>query len=178
MHVNPVHALLQILRTESQKGRPLQPPDVQQLGTAELANPAHAAKAAAHGVDSAWQMPIARGLDPGPDADRNARLEELGSRLAGHTSDAINRSNQEVNGRSWNYTAEKDAPRMPSHGDASANILPGNPLVVGVALPFNPSREDIRHALLSGDGWPEDWGEPLRARLLREEAMQESEPTF
>ena len=181
MQINPVHALLNLIRQEAALGRSGQLHKQQIEALAELLEQGKAGELGPARLEKlSLEARHAVGA-PGPTVHEEAHemlRRSFGPQLNPATRDAINQARHESNGRGWNYTSENDNAKMALRGDASAEITPGDRPLLGVALPFTPSHDDIARALHTGVGWPPEWGEPLRLRILQQESAPRDETVF
>lgn len=198
MQTNPVHALIGLLRNEAQRGILGREQKLQLNALADILLESKDAKERLIALEQA----IARGeikqasaaakprvANPGwPDFEHEAPTvnpREFSVRVGNKTSDAINRAMTEQHGRSWNNYPSNDnsgtggvspgAAESYSASNQRAHRDPHSDMPPGFAFPFQPTADDVQHALRTGKGWPPELGEEVRLRILRETMRQERE---
>jgi len=196
MQVNPVHALIGLLRNEAQRGILGREQKLQLNALADILLQSKDAKDRLTALEEAIakgeikQAPATdkpRVARPGwPDFEHEAQAEinprDFSIRVGNKTSDAINRAMTEQHGRSWNsypsndnsgtgaVNTARDESRASTYQKA---YYPSSQMPPGFAFPFKPTAEDVQHALKTGQGWPPELGEEVRLRILRETTRQE-----
>ncbi len=176
--VNPVHVLINLLRNEASKGNGN---GDQKLQLAALADLLVEAKDAATRLENLEKTLAKTEAGRAGLAQYEAFAAEepipkdIVQRLGAFTSEALIKSKEAQHGRGWTQSSTNDNAYADPDLGAAAQRPAHLPILHDVAMPFTPSREDVEHALRTGQGWPPEIGENVRLQILRERLNEERE---
>ncbi|MBG1233168.1 hypothetical protein [Aestuariivirga litoralis] len=204
MQVNPVHALIGLLRNEAQRGILGREQKLQLNALADILLQTKDNSSRLGKLEEAIRKgelgpvslkpPETKTTDtktteikrPGwPDFEHEApeiNPRDFSVRVGMATSDAIAQALHQRHGRSWETYPSNDnsgtggvSKDDPKHADANsrAHHDPQADMPPGFAFPYNPTPQDVEHALRTGQGWPSELGEEVRLRILKESMKQD-----